>query len=76
MEKVKAGARNAVQNRNMSKVKTIKKGVEERNAYCNEPACGWSSHKLNSNILARSHTRMTGHTVDIYTETRSRSKKI
>jgi len=53
-------------------MRTIKKGIEERNAYC--VSCEWSCHTLDSNRQARKHTLRTGHTVDIYTETWTRTK--
>lgn len=56
----------------MRKVKSYKKGVEERNAYCTE--CKWSDHTLKANIKGRNHAQKTGHQVDIYTETRVRIK--
>lgn len=53
-------------------VRTIKKGIEERNAIC--VSCEWTCRKIDSNIQARKHTLKTGHTVDIYTETWTRTK--
>jgi len=54
------------------RIVTIKKGLEERNAYCR--GCDWSSNVKSANITARHHTKKTGHAVDIYTENRTVTK--
>ena len=56
------------------KVRTIKKGVEDRNAYCRD--CNWNCTGLNSNIKARYHVSKTGHIVDVYTETSTKVRPI
>ena len=56
------------------KVISIKKGVEDRNAYCRD--CNWNSLGLNSNTKARYHSSKFGHIVDVYTENWSKIKPV
>lgn len=56
------------------KVKSYKRGIEERTAYCCN--CEWEEDGVTANVKARRHAELKGHQVDVYTENRTRIKPI
>ncbi len=58
------------------KVRSIRKGVEEVNAYCSDEACKFSASSVRLDSIskarsqARRHAEQSGHRVSVYVETR------